>query len=69
MCIGAPKPPKVPPAVERQAMQTPKDASSPNNSATAMRRRRGLWASIFTSPQGVTGAPSVTGTSGGITGG
>jgi hypothetical protein len=69
MCIGAPKPPKVPPAAERQAMQVPKDASNAINNASAMRRRRGLWASIFTSPQGVTGAPVVTGTSGGITGG
>jgi hypothetical protein len=69
MCIGAPKAPTIPPGVERQAMQVPKDASSPNNRALAQRRRRGLWASIFTSPQGVTGTPTVTGTSGGITGG
>jgi hypothetical protein len=69
MCIGAPKPPTVPPTAERQAQQLPKDATMPNDKALAMRRRRGLWASIFTSPQGVTGAPVVTGTSGGITGG
>lgn len=69
MCIGAPKPPTIPPAAERQAMQQPVDMTSPANNALATRRRRGLWASIFTSPQGVTGAPITTGTSGSVTGG
>lgn len=69
MCIGAPKVPKVPPAAERQAMQQPKDMAGTQGNALAAKRRRGLWASIFTSPQGVTSAPIVTGTSGGITGG
>jgi hypothetical protein len=68
MCIGAPKVPKTPPAVERQAMQLPKDALDPRN-AKSMRRRRGMFASIFTSPQGVTAAPTVTGAGSSITGG
>lgn len=68
MCIGAPKIPKTPPAAERQPMSAPRDSVDPKT-GLAVRRRRGLWASIFTSPQGVTGAPNVTGTSGGITGG
>jgi hypothetical protein len=33
--------------------------------ARGMLRRRGMWASIFTGPQGITSAPNVTGTSGG----
>lgn len=62
MCIGSPsvKVPKSPPAAERQALQLPKELVDPNKSKM-MRRRRGMWASIFTSPQGVTGAPTVTG--------
>lgn len=68
MCIGGPKIPKTPPAAERQPMQVPKDMIDPKT-GLAMRRRRGLWASIFTSPQGVAKAPTVTGSSGGMTGG
>ena len=62
MCVF-PKQPKPPPIVERQAMQTPSD---PVNRRTALgvRRRRGFWASIMTSPQGVAGPPRVTGSSG-----
>lgn len=65
MCIGAPKIPKTPPPAQFQQMQAPKDLTT-NKS---FRRRRGLYASIFTSPQGVTAPVSVTGTSGGVTGG
>lgn len=69
MCVfKPPKIPKTPPAAERQAMQLPKDATDPR-SGQSMRRRRGLWASIFTSPQGVAGSPSVTGSGSGVTGG
>lgn len=68
MCIGAPKVPKTPPAAERQAMQLPKDVVDPRV-ANSARRRRGLWASIMTSPSGIQGAPTVTGTGGGATGG
>lgn len=67
MCIGAPKV-KVPPTPERQAMQVPRDMMD-RAQGLATRRRRGLWASIFTSPQGVSGPPTVTGTGGGVTGG
>jgi hypothetical protein len=66
MCMSSPSPPPPPP--ERQAMQAPKDDYNKFNSLNA-KRRRGLWASIFTSPQGVAGLPTVTGTTGGITGG
>jgi hypothetical protein len=68
MCIGAPKVPKTPPAAERQPMQVPKDMQD-QGTARALRRRRGLWASIFTSAQGAAGVPLVTGSSGGLTGG
>jgi hypothetical protein len=72
MCLF--KPPKVsvpaaaPPA-QYQTMQVPKEMGQDRTSDSYKRRRRGMWASIFTSPQGITGAPSVTGTSGGVTGG
>lgn len=68
MCIGLPKAPKVPIAPERQAMQQPKDLQG-ETSARNQRSRRGLWASIFTSPAGLSGPPTVTGTGGSITGG
>lgn len=67
MC-SAPKVPKTPPAAERQAMQLPKDTVDPRT-GISVRRRRGLWANLFTSPQGVVAAPVTTGTSGSITGG
>lgn len=66
MCMSAPKiPPPVPPA-QFQAMQQPKDMTRTTGKGL---RRRGMWSSIMTSPQGITSAPNVTGTSGGITGG
>jgi hypothetical protein len=52
-----------------QAMQAPKDMTNPNGVLRDKLRRRGMWASIFTGPQGVTAPPAVTGTSGGMTGG
>ena len=68
MCMfKAPKIPKSPPAAERQAMQLPKEMAGRDGRARKM--RRGMWASVFTSPAGVSGAPTVTGTSGGMTGG
>lgn len=69
MCIGAPSVPKQPPAAQMQAMQAPKDMTQGQQSAKLLMRRRGLWASIFTSPSGIAGPPTVTGTSGGVTGG
>jgi hypothetical protein len=62
----APKVPKQPLPPERQAMQAPKDM--PESFDRTKRRRRGMWASIFTTPSGVGGAPSVTGSGGGQTG-
>ena len=62
MCMGsAPEPP--PPPAARQQMKTPQD-STPQGLSETLRNRRGFWASIMTSPQGVTGAPTVTGTPG-----
>lgn len=67
MCI-LPKAPKVPVLPERQAVQVPKDPTDARTGLNA-RRRRGMWASIFTSPQGVTAMPTVTGSGSGVTGG
>lgn len=54
---------------ERQAVQTPQDALDLTSGFNA-RRRRGLWASIMTSPQGISGGPPrVTGTTSGALGG
>lgn len=68
MCMfKTPKIPKQPPGAERQAMQMPKEMAGRDGKARRM--RRGMWASIFTSPAGITTAPTVTGSSGGVTGG
>lgn len=69
MCMFKPKVPRVPPPAQYQTMQAPKDMTQMGKDGKAMRRRRGMWASIFTSPQGVSGAPSTTGMGGGVTGG
>lgn len=66
MCI-IPSAPKVPVQPQFQQMQAPQDPVS-KNVALSANLRRGLWASIMTSPQGVTGAPSVTGTGAGVLG-
>lgn len=63
ICV-LPKTPKIPPVPERQAVQTPADPIDQRVGLNA-RKRRGMWASIFTSPRGVQGgAPTVTGTPG-----
>jgi hypothetical protein len=67
MCMFKPKIPKQVPGAERQAMQMPKESVGTN--AAYRRRRRGMWASIFTSPQGISTVPTVTGGAGGVTGG
>lgn len=68
MCISMPKAPRPPPPpAERQAMTNPKDIFS--SQGLSAKRRRGLYASVFTSPQGVSGPPAVTGSMGGTTGG
>jgi hypothetical protein len=68
MCF-APKPPKVPPPVQYQPTQTPKDMMQDPRSGASKLHRRGMFASVFTSPQGIAGPPRVTGTAGGATGG
>lgn len=69
MCMFKPKVPKTPPPAQYQTMQTPKDMVNSGRDSRLRLRRRGMWASVFTSPQGVSGAPTVTGMSGGVTGG
>lgn len=64
----APKIPKTPPPAQFQAMQAPKDMVDPRKNGLT-RRRRGLWANVFTGPQGISSAPTVTGSTGGVTGG
>lgn len=61
MCVV--KAPKIPVTPERQAVQVPKDIVDERTVASS-RRRRGMWAAIMTSPQGVTSAPTVTGSAG-----
>lgn len=72
MCMF-PKAPKIPPPVppaQFQAMQNPKDLMQDPRDARSRRiRRGGMWATVFTSPQGVSGMPAITGSSGGLTGG
>lgn len=68
MCF-APKITPPPPPAQLQAMQAPKDFIDPRTNNRDVMRRRGFWASIFTGPQGIKSAPSVTGTGGGTTGG
>lgn len=70
MCVfKAPKIPKQPAPAQMQAMQVPKDMTQGRDDARARLRRRGLYASIFTSPQGIAGAPTVTGSGASFTGG
>lgn len=69
MCMSVPKIPAPVPPAQMQALQAPKDMTNPNGTMRDKLRRRGMWASVFTGPQGIAAAPSVTGTSGGMTGG
>lgn len=48
---------------ERQPVQVPEQPAQRGTSLNA-RRKRGFFASIMTSPQGVQGPPSVTGVAG-----
>jgi hypothetical protein len=61
VCV-VPRASKVPTPPERQAVQTPQDPIDKRIGLNA-RRRRGMWASVFTSPRGVIGLPAVTGMS------
>jgi hypothetical protein len=65
MCIGAPKIKPPPPPAQFQQMQVPKDLTGTKKTSL---RRRGMWASIFTGPQGIVAAPNVTGGQSGYTG-
>lgn len=70
MCMfSAPKVPKTPPAAERQPMVVPKDMVQDGSGDRYKRRRRGMWASIFTGPAGISAAPMTTGSGGSFTGG
>jgi hypothetical protein len=70
MCfVSAPKITPPPPPAQLQAMQAPKDMMQDPRDGSSKIRRRGLWASVFTGPQGISAAPKVTGTGGGLTGG
>jgi hypothetical protein len=65
MCVFKPPSVKVPaptPPVERQPVQVPKEMVNGADGKLLKRFRRGFWASVMTSPQGVSGPPSVTGT-------
>lgn len=69
MCVfSAPKVPIPPAPAQMQATQLPKDLIQGQDNRRALMRRRGLWSSIFTSPQGVAGAPMTTGGSASVTG-
>jgi hypothetical protein len=60
MCISTPDVPNIP---ERQAVKLPSDSAG-DRAGLAARRRRGLYASILTSPQGALGSANVSGVSG-----
>jgi hypothetical protein len=66
MCMGAPKVPDPIPPAQFQNMQQPVELLNRGNRKN---RRRGLYASLFTSPSGVGTKPVTTGTAGGTTGG
>lgn len=68
MCISSPKVPDPKPPAQFQQMQTPLDLTKNAGRNGLLRKQRGLYAQLFTSPQGIATAPVVTGTSGGMTG-
>jgi hypothetical protein len=70
MCLFSP--PDIPdpkPPAQFQQMQPVADMTSAGSKNPLLRKQRGLYASLFTSPQGVGSRPTVTGTMGGVTGG
>jgi hypothetical protein len=67
MCMSAPKVPTPPPPAQFQPMQQP--VTMANTKSQGNRRMRGLYASLFTGPQGIGSRPTTTGTTGGSTGG
>lgn len=63
MCISA-KAPDVPTIPERQATKLPDMGATADRTGLMARRRRGLYASILTSPQGALGTANVSGVTG-----
>lgn len=63
MCIGI-KTPQIPTLPERQAVKLPDNGAPDSRASLLARRRRGLYASILTSPQGALGTANVSGVSG-----
>ncbi len=59
MCTSTPDVPTIP---ERQVTKLPDSGSTAGNADAAAKRRRGLYASIMTSPQGTVGTPATTAT-------
>lgn len=60
MCIGGGVP-SIPSVPERQVSKLPDGGSTAARTDDQLARRRALMATIFTSPQGTLGMPSVTG--------
>ena len=69
MKVAAPTIAPPPPPAQLQPAQAPKDMMQDPRDGSMKIRRRGLWASVFTGPAGLVGAPAVTGSGGGLTGG
>jgi hypothetical protein len=61
MCISSPAAPSIP---DRQATKLPDMGATADRSSLLARRRRGLYASILTSPQGALGTANVSGVTG-----
>jgi hypothetical protein len=63
MCISA-KAPEVPSIPERQSVRLPDNGATAARSDILSKRRRGLYASILTTPNGALGAANISGTTG-----
>lgn len=61
MCISSPDVPSIP---ERQASKLPDGGATASRADLLAKRKRGLYASILTSPQGTLGAANVSGVTG-----
>lgn len=69
MCFfSPPSMPAAPTPAVFQPTQTPKDLTQNGKAAQDSIKRRGLFASIFTGPQGIIGSPMTTSTTGGASG-
>lgn len=63
MCVSA-KAPEVPPIPERQSVRLPDNGATAARSDFLAKRRRGLYASILTTPQGALGSANLSSASG-----